>query len=483
MEKKPIIFIFICILLIILPTPSRSEVAAFALNPHCAVDIDGNLVFTGYVNADVDLDPDPSMQIMAEEDKHFLVKYDPDNNLVFATEVGITEHGVGYSSTGIACDSNGNIFVCGNFYVSMDFDPSDGVDSHDPQPSFSKARPGVPQRPLGDCFLTKFGPDGDYLGTVTWGGESFVYCDRIFITDDDTVIVQGHGRGIFDLDEADGEFIVEGISRRELSDGSVREDNTEATYISWFNADGEFQNGVAWIDSSSYPEIRGFDADGNIWLGGIFTRPFDADPGDGETFLESVGNQYLAIIKLSPDGQYINSTTWDMPVRGSASSFLIDTDGDVLIAGTYTDLNNLPSADTLTLATPLPSNHFVLKYDSDCNLLFETFIEGADNQISYGSVTDIELNADGLITCTGRMIPAGDMDEFMDNIFSQDPGLLQTGFSITLTADGELINVTSGDDEIAPPSPLHLDAAPVITSEYLDWLRDNLDYYQEEASF
>jgi hypothetical protein len=112
------------------------------------VFIDGTytIYVCGYFNGTVDFDPGPGIAELTTNGSEdaFIQVLDPTGAYLWARSWG--GQGIDHAY-GVAVDSLGNSYVCGDFTSSADFDPGPWVDEH-----FSDGKDG--------SFLTKFLPDG-----------------------------------------------------------------------------------------------------------------------------------------------------------------------------------------------------------------------------------------------------------------------------------------------------------------------------------
>ncbi|MFH1514873.1 MAG: SBBP repeat-containing protein, partial [bacterium] len=144
-----------------------------------AVDNVGNVYVTGDFSNTVDFNPDP-----AEEEwrtsiapaSAFLSKFDKYGDFKWVNTFGDIETAGGNA---IETDEAGNIFTVGTFHNTVDFNPGVGVDEHT---SNGKT----------DIFLSKYAPNGDYLGTVTWGGSGTDHVTEIIIDNQNNVSATGY---------------------------------------------------------------------------------------------------------------------------------------------------------------------------------------------------------------------------------------------------------------------------------------------------
>jgi len=91
-----------------------------------AVDGSGNVYTAGYFNGTVDFDPGAGTLDLTSAgfDDGFVSKLDAHGGLVWARQLGGTSSDRG---EGVAVDGSGNVYVTGQFYGIVDFDPGAGT--------------------------------------------------------------------------------------------------------------------------------------------------------------------------------------------------------------------------------------------------------------------------------------------------------------------------------------------------------------------
>lgn len=83
----------------------------------------------------------------------FLSKFDLDGNYQWGHRIG----GITFDcANSLAVSGNGNVYITGYFQDIVDFDPGPSSDLKEALSSY-------------DIFLSKFGFNGSYFGTKTWG--------------------------------------------------------------------------------------------------------------------------------------------------------------------------------------------------------------------------------------------------------------------------------------------------------------------------
>lgn len=123
-----------------------------------AVDGSGNVYTTGYFSGTGDFDPGASIYTMASAggDDVFVSKLDPSGDFVWAKHLG----GTGYDwGNGINVDAIGNVYTCGYFDTSGDFDPNAGT-------SILNSVGGY------DVFISKLNASGNFVWAKSFGSLS-----------------------------------------------------------------------------------------------------------------------------------------------------------------------------------------------------------------------------------------------------------------------------------------------------------------------
>jgi hypothetical protein len=91
--------------------------------PRIAIDGNGNIYFAGTYWGDADVDPGPAVNVVSCYYYTFVLKLDPGGNYVWAKTFRDGRNWV----SSIAADATGNVYICGTFLGTVDFDPGTGV--------------------------------------------------------------------------------------------------------------------------------------------------------------------------------------------------------------------------------------------------------------------------------------------------------------------------------------------------------------------
>ncbi len=123
-----------------------------------ALDATGHIYITGFFNDTADFDPSPAAFNLTSEGSQdiFVSKLDTNGNFVWAKQIG----GTNFENTNaMAVDATGDVYVIGNFYGTVDFDPGPAT--------FTLSTTGG-----SDIFVSKLTTDGDFVWAKSMRGTS-----------------------------------------------------------------------------------------------------------------------------------------------------------------------------------------------------------------------------------------------------------------------------------------------------------------------
>jgi hypothetical protein len=172
------------------------------------------------------------------------------------------------------------VWVCGIFSDTVDFDPGAPVDNRTSGGSY-------------DSFVCGYTGAGVRNFTETWGGaENDCAIDIAYHSASDKVVVTGYFRDVVDFDP--------GASTTERSSNGLQD-----VYVSCLAADGAFD----WVDTwggSSIDIGEGVAVSGGIaapiYVGGVFNDVVDFDPQDGIDGHTSNGSYDAFLSRFPSDG-------------------------------------------------------------------------------------------------------------------------------------------------------------------------------------
>lgn len=216
----------------------------------------------------------------------------------------------------VAADSTGNVYVAGEFYGTLDFDPGPEAMSltsaNSPGFSFSNS----------DIFLAKYSPAGALIWLKQFGAAGDDSVRGVAVDAADNVTLTGHFENQVDFDP--------GVGTAHLTADA----NYSNVFVAQLSSSGELRwarqfEGVGNDEASALA----VDSAGNVVIAGKFFSTCDFDPGPNAAILDVntglKGSGFVA--SLSNAGDF----RWARQYNGTVNAVAADKNGNVLIAGAY----------------------------------------------------------------------------------------------------------------------------------------------------
>lgn len=287
------------------------------------------------------------------------------------------------AGSGIAVDSENNVYSTGYFIGDVDFSTSD--------------EPLILEREFATAYITKHSPEGELIwikhlsGVGANGG--------LAIAVDDAVYISGYFSGELEV-EIDGET------------NSFEAAGLYDMFVLKIDPDGEFLWVKAIGGDSDYDwaqVIKTDPNDGSLYIAGNFSGDVDFDPGDGEFELSTLFlddfNAY--ILKLSADGEF----QWVYELGGTGydviQNMAVDPSGFVYATGIFeqtADFDMLESGFEMTSSGY--ADGFVLKIGTDQT--FEWAVQTGDEENDWAN--GIAIDPAGNVVITGMFDGTMDFD-------------------------------------------------------------------------
>ncbi len=277
----------------------------------------------------------------------FIVKYDPDGNVLWALSQGGTSLDRGFA---IATDADGNIAVTGHFQETAQFGTasftSDGVY---------------------DLFVASYDADGNFRWANKAGGA--------FVDEGNAIAIDTGGHTVI-TGKFSGAVTFDGIAL-----ASSRLFNT---FIARYDPDGNLQ----WVRKAGGRDDFGSglatDAQNNIFVTGYFQRTGRFE-GITNTFtLESAGSGDAYLAKYDPLGEIL----WVVQGGGTdldrGLGVAIDQAGNPVVTGFFAGASTF--GNTTLTSTFLDA--FIAKYDMQGNALWVAQAGGGGLNEAYSIVVD-----------------------------------------------------------------------------------------------
>jgi hypothetical protein len=304
----------------------------------------------------------------------YISKHDALGNFLWVKQIGGTFN---QFVTEMIQDAQGNILITGTFEGTVDFDPSDGINS-------------VTSQGGRDIFLVKLDADGNFIYAKTYGG-----------------IGADTGMAI-DLD-AQGKIYITGTfentcSFESQSISSVSGDFTDV-FVLKLNANGTVQ----WVKQIGGPMSDNvysmdIDSNGNVFIAGKFSGDdFDFDPSSNSFLMDAVGTYSGYAVKLSPAGDL----TWAKALHSEGlvafQTINVDSNNDIVIGGQFegvTDFDFGTNSFELLSSEGSVNDLFFLKTSNDGDFIWAKTILSAGE--FFMDVSDVAIDVFDNIYATGR---------------------------------------------------------------------------------
>ncbi|WP_374446238.1 Ig-like domain-containing protein [Stella sp.] len=266
------------------------------------VAVDGNdaIYVVGSFRQTVDFDPGAgTVELVStgtgpsQDQDLFVLKYDPDGNLLWAVSSGSST--LDESASAVAVDADGNVIVAGDFTGTVDFDPGPGTTSLEATGAYDQ----------GNFFLAKYDADGDFRWAVTADDSSGLESVADVATDaSGNIFLAGWFDGTLTLDgqvlaTGQGDFVYNYFVAKYDPDGDLL----------WARTTGAFSyDDIAQVGGAQAGALS-VDGDGSVYVSGSFggTVDFDSGPGTLELVapdgLGGATNHFTA--KYNGDGKLI----------------------------------------------------------------------------------------------------------------------------------------------------------------------------------
>jgi hypothetical protein len=223
-------------------------------------------------------------------------------------------------------DVNGDVYLCGYFVNTCDFDPSGATSNLTATGN--------------DAFVAKYSSSGSLVWASKLGGGGTDGCADIAVDFSGKVYTCGYFDGTCDFDPGAGSVTF--TAGTGISDGFVSCLNTNGSY-SWAG-----QLGGPSLDVA---QSICLDVSGNVYTTGRFSGTADFDPSGTASPLISAGVEDVFISKLSASGAFVSAHKFGSLSNDNGLSIACDVNNSVYVSGYFngtTDVDPQPSSWTLT---------------------------------------------------------------------------------------------------------------------------------------
>jgi hypothetical protein len=388
------------------------------------VDGAGNVYSTGYFRNTVDFNPGAATVSIASAGSADIVlwKLDSSGNYVWAKTVGgaLNEYG-----QAIEVDSSGNVYVTGNFYETVDFDPGVGTTNLTSVGST-------------DAYIAKLDASGNFIWAKSFGSTDGPDAGASIAVDvNGNVYTVGTFNATVDLDPSSG---VASFTSAGWTD----------VFISKLDSSGNFLWGRCFGGTGfDYAYAAAVDGLGNIYSTGNFTGAVDFDPGAGVANLTSAASSSDAYIsKLDSSGNFGWAKNFGGTAYDDSNAVGVDGNGYIYAVGGFrgtADFDPETGVANIAATTSTSNDVFILRINSDGDALVTAI---SSSPSSSSSSTSSSANADSAAEAAAAV--ARRQAEIRDaRIELARKAYSKEELSVQLFAKADISGVTSGNIEAA----------------------------------
>lgn len=298
-----------------------------------------------------------------------LTKYTSDGELINVMHIGGDGDDI---ATEMLFDIDSNIYLCGAFESTTDFDPGSGTAIHISNGSY-------------DAFVTKYDSQGNYIWAFTIGGGDYEQCVDIVTDINANIYISGLFYGTVDFDPGPNEYLITAPS---IDYGG--------NFIAKYGPDGSliYAKAIGGGNSELIASEIEVDSSGNLYLTGGYTDTADFDPGPDEAVL-TASYYDLFFAKYDPDGNYLFAKSIGNGDEVTSSSLTMDHEKNFYFTGYFYGPTDFDAGDNeFILNTAGNRETFIAKYDADGEFINAIALEGSENSYGWGFsiVTDVNDN-------------------------------------------------------------------------------------------
>jgi Secretion system C-terminal sorting domain len=288
----------------------------------------------------------------------------------------------------VVVDAQGNVYSCGKFESTVDFNPAPGSGNN----IFALTSDGGT-----DGYLQKLDSAGNFVWALKIGGSSADDITSVTIDGSGNVVVTGYFTGVVDVDPSNGNALINS-SPTWISDLFVISYSAQGQ-LNWARSFG----GVSNEQSTSVK----LSNSGRLLIGGAFEGTVDFDPGIGANNQTANGDNDAFLLLLSSTGNFVDVATFGGIGFEIVTCVAADASGNMYAAGQFEDTVDFdPGTGTYSVASSGRSDAFVMMLNSTGNFVWAGAIGGVEKD----GANDIDIDAAGHVYLIGKIIGTADAD-------------------------------------------------------------------------
>ena len=273
-----------------------------------STDISGNVYTTGMFNGAIDLDPGPGTFTISATKGIFISSLNSSGNFSWGKAIPCSNLETVCS---IESDRIGNVYLTGNFFNTLDFDPSASVFN-------------LTSMDQGDIFLLKLDPLGNFAWAKGFNGLGNDMGRALVADSSGNIILGGRFKYIIDFDPGPSTYTLASFAS---DDVFILKLDGAANFL-WAKSMGESR--------PDYLTDIAIDSYQNVYATGIFEKTVDFDPGPGTyTLTTTIFNPNTFISKLNSNGNFVWAGAFSGAPTSGISSITIDQFNNIYTVGAF----------------------------------------------------------------------------------------------------------------------------------------------------
>ena len=379
------------------------------------VDDQGNVLTTGYFNNTTDFDPSSSVFNLTTDGAQstFVSKLDSSGNFIWAKKFGGTT-GLGHQGKFISADSQGNVYILGDFESVSDFDPSINTFSMSAGPTGT------------DFYIVKLDSLGNFIWAKRIGGNDYDYGNSMVVDNNGNVFVTGTFFDTVDFNPNSGIFnLTAGTSGATLQNSFILKLDTNGNFV-WAKKIG---NGTGIVKSNSIT----IDPSGNVYTSGTFNYDADFDPSSGVFNLYASSDSYdIYVSKLDSSGSFIWAKKMGGSFDDSAKSIKVDSSGNVYTTGYFESNADFdPNVGVFNMNAAPDKDVFISKLNSFGEFVWAKKVGGGFDDRG----NSISIDNSGNLYINGKFSTTADFDPSA-SVYNLTASTSIDTFILKLTSNG-----------------------------------------------
>lgn len=273
-------------------------------------DDSGNMYFTGTFSSTVDFDPGPNVfnLVSAGGGDIFVLKLSQSGKFVWVKQIGST-YMMDFGRS-IKVGFANELYVCGQFGGTVDFDPNSGVHN-------------VSANAEQDIFLLKLDTAGNFTWVHTFGDTGNNSCYDIEVGPSGSIYSTGRFEGTIDFDPGSGLHNLTSVNSYDI-------------YIQKLDCNGNFKWAYSFGDVySQYGTAITVDSSENVIVGGVYSGEIDFDPSPDTNNLLSYGQDDIFILKLDSSGGVMWAESFGALAVDYCSDIAVGPNNSILLSGLH----------------------------------------------------------------------------------------------------------------------------------------------------